>query len=334
MSTLSWIASTASRRRSLAPNVYCERVRSLCGHVSQRCDRLASSCRRRVCVRSESYPSGSTEDRDWSRCGSGETRGETETISSLCARVYSTQTGRGGRLPRLVRQGEAARRAPRRQRPSSGAWRWRPTSPSVLGSIRVSTLVLHRDQGREQARYVADPSLTRRSSNSAARGAGCTQTMSPMRCSRSGGAKRSRWVSDSSLSTVLFTDLVGSTEQAAELGNRECEASSRSTTPMFAVSWLVIAGSRWTRPETASSADSTGPARAIACAQAILEGAKRRGLEVRAGIHTGECELVGEKIAGISVVTGLSYLVHCRNRRGPRVENGQRPRRRVWLCLR
>lgn len=47
-----------------------------------------------------------------------------------------------------------------------------------------------------------------------------------------------------------------------------------------------------------------GPARAIACAQAIVADARERDLEVRAGIHAGECELVGEKLAGISVVTG------------------------------
>ena len=47
-----------------------------------------------------------------------------------------------------------------------------------------------------------------------------------------------------------------------------------------------------------------GPARAIACALAVVEGATDLGLEVRAGIHTGECEVIGEKIAGISVATG------------------------------
>ena len=47
-----------------------------------------------------------------------------------------------------------------------------------------------------------------------------------------------------------------------------------------------------------------GPARAIACARSIVDGAKTLDLEIRAGVHTGECELVGEKIAGIAVVTG------------------------------
>ena len=47
-----------------------------------------------------------------------------------------------------------------------------------------------------------------------------------------------------------------------------------------------------------------GPARAIACARAIVSRAKQLDLDVRAGIHTGECEVVGEKLAGISVVTG------------------------------
>ena len=47
-----------------------------------------------------------------------------------------------------------------------------------------------------------------------------------------------------------------------------------------------------------------GPARAMACARAIVDGARELDLDVRSGIHTGECELVGEKIAGIAVVTG------------------------------
>ncbi len=47
-----------------------------------------------------------------------------------------------------------------------------------------------------------------------------------------------------------------------------------------------------------------GPARAIQCAQGIVHGAKGFGLELRAGLHTGECELHGDKLAGIAVHTG------------------------------
>jgi len=59
----------------------------------------------------------------------------------------------------------------------------------------------------------------------------------------------------------------------------------------------------------ASSQVSTGPARAIRCARAIVEGVRHLQLEVRAGLHTGECELVDGKVAGIAVHTGARHFV-------------------------
>ena len=67
-------------------------------------------------------------------------------------------------------------------------------------------------------------------------------------------------------------------------------------------SWNASTAARWTRPVTASSFD--GPARAIRCGSAIVSGLRSLGLEVRAGVHTGECELVGGKVAGLTVHTG------------------------------
>jgi class 3 adenylate cyclase len=106
------------------------------------------------------------------------------------------------------------------------------------------------------------------------------------------------------LATVLFTDLVGSAELAAELGDR----AWREVLERHHASVRRELG-RHRGAEVDSAGDGffcrfDGPARAIACAQRIVEGASELGLDVRAGIHTGECELVGEKIAGISVVTG------------------------------
>jgi class 3 adenylate cyclase len=111
-------------------------------------------------------------------------------------------------------------------------------------------------------------------------------------------------VPDSVLATVLFTDLVGSTTRAAELGDqawrdlllKHHEAVRREL-------------ARFRGDEVDTAGDGffcrfDGPARAMACARAIVEGAKDLDLDVRAGIHTGECELAGEKIAGIAVVTG------------------------------
>jgi class 3 adenylate cyclase len=117
------------------------------------------------------------------------------------------------------------------------------------------------------------------------------------------GAKENE-VPDSVLATVLFTDLVGSTERAAALGDR---AWRDLLTRHHEDVRRELA--RFRGEEVDSAGDGffcrfDGPARAIACARTIVTGARERDLDVRAGIHTGECQVVGEKLAGISVVTG------------------------------
>jgi class 3 adenylate cyclase len=111
-------------------------------------------------------------------------------------------------------------------------------------------------------------------------------------------------VPDSVLATVLFTDLVGSTEQAARLGDR---AWRDVLVRHHADVRTVLARYRGKEVDTAGDGffcRVDGPARAIACAHAIVEQAHAIGLDVRAGVHIGECELVGDKLAGIAVVTG------------------------------
>jgi class 3 adenylate cyclase/pimeloyl-ACP methyl ester carboxylesterase len=113
-----------------------------------------------------------------------------------------------------------------------------------------------------------------------------------------------RQIPDSVLATVLFTDLVGSTERAAELGDR---AWREVLTRHHADVRREV--TRFRGEEVDSAGDGffcrfEGPARAMACAGAIVECAHALDLRVRAGIHTGECERVGDKIAGIAVVTG------------------------------
>jgi len=109
---------------------------------------------------------------------------------------------------------------------------------------------------------------------------------------------------DRVLATVLFTDIVGSTEKAAELGDREW---ARLLQEHHTTVRRVLARYRGTEVDTAGDgffATFDGPARAIRCAQAIREAIARLGLEVRSGLHTGECETVDGKVSGIAVVIG------------------------------
>lgn len=122
---------------------------------------------------------------------------------------------------------------------------------------------------------------------------------------------RSAPESDRVLATVLFTDIVGSTETAAALGDRswkELLAEQRT------VVRRQLEAFRGVERDTAGDgfmATFDGPARAIRCARAVVEGVRPLGIEVRAGVHTGECERLGDDLAGIAVhvaarVSGLA----------------------------
>jgi len=109
---------------------------------------------------------------------------------------------------------------------------------------------------------------------------------------------------DRVLATVLFADIVGSTERAVAIGDRSWRellaafrAKVRETLRNFNGREINTAGDGFL-------AAFDGPARAIRCAGAIREAAHSLGLEVRCGLHTGECELVGEDLAGIAVHIG------------------------------
>jgi class 3 adenylate cyclase len=111
-------------------------------------------------------------------------------------------------------------------------------------------------------------------------------------------------VPDSVLATVMFTDLVGSTERAAALGDR---AWRDLLARHHALVRPELGRYRGTERDSAGDgffATFDGPARAIRAGQAIVSGVKELGLEARIGIHVGECELHDEKVAGIAVNIG------------------------------
>jgi len=117
------------------------------------------------------------------------------------------------------------------------------------------------------------------------------------------GVRRGRDL-DRVLATVLFTDIVAATEKAASLGDRRWRDLLDNH---HALVRRELARYRGREIDTAGDsflATFDGPARAVRCACAISEGVRSLGIEVRAGLHTGECEVMGEKLGGISVHIG------------------------------
>jgi class 3 adenylate cyclase len=106
---------------------------------------------------------------------------------------------------------------------------------------------------------------------------------------------------DRVLATVMFTDIVGSTEMAARLADR---AWSVLLANHHAIVRMHLDRFRGQEIDTAGDgflASFDGPARAIRCAKAIAEGVRELGIEVRAGLHTGECQSMGDRLTGIAV---------------------------------
>ncbi len=110
------------------------------------------------------------------------------------------------------------------------------------------------------------------------------------------------------LATVLFTDIVGSTERAAELGDA---AWAELLSSHHAVVRRELQRHRGNEVDTAGDgflATFDGPARGIRCAAAIRDELRGLGIEIRAGLHTGECELVEDKVRGIAVHIGARVM--------------------------
>jgi class 3 adenylate cyclase len=175
----------------------------------------------------------------------------------------------------------------------------------VLSAIRIPTLVLSKDFLRVAGEAIADAIPNCEFIVVPGRGSAIYENDHAVESIEAflAGEQQQR-IPDTVLATVLFTDLVGSTERAVELGDRawrelleQHDAAVRRELERYRGTELDTAGDGF-------FARFEGPARAIACALAIMHRVSELGLEMRAGIHTGECERVGEKIAGLAVNVG------------------------------
>jgi class 3 adenylate cyclase len=108
---------------------------------------------------------------------------------------------------------------------------------------------------------------------------------------------------DRILATILFTDIVGSTDRAAELGDQRWRDLLES---FYGVVRRAIPGFRGVEVGTTGDgmlATFDGPARGIRCARSIADAVVSLGVQVRTGLHTGECEVLGSDVGGIAVHT-------------------------------
>jgi pimeloyl-ACP methyl ester carboxylesterase len=180
----------------------------------------------------------------------------------------------------------------------------------VLPTIRVPTLVLHRrgdrdsrvDEGRYVAEHVPGARFVELEGVDHLPAVDADQIVDEIEEFLTGSRRVHE--TDRVLATVLFTDIVGSSERAARLGDgrwRELLLQHHAD--------VRNELERWRGREVDTAGDGflaafDGPARGIRCACAVRDRVRALGIDVRAGLHTGECELVGEKVVGIAVHTG------------------------------
>ena len=109
---------------------------------------------------------------------------------------------------------------------------------------------------------------------------------------------------DRLLATVLFTDIVGSTEKAAELGDSRWRSLLDNHHAVIKRNLSRFRGREIKSTGDGIIATFDGPARGVRCACAIADEVRPLGIEVRAGLHTGECEMMGDDVGGIAVHIG------------------------------
>ena len=183
----------------------------------------------------------------------------------------------------------------------------------VLPTIGVPTLVLHRtgdlavnvEHGRQMARHIRGAKYVEFVSPDHSPWVGDSNSiLGEIESFLTGQRREIETESDRVLATILFTDIVDATKRLVELGDRGWKDV------LIQHHSLVrdqLARHRGREIDTAGDgflAAFDGPARAVRCGRAIADSVRKLGIHIRAGVHTGECEVIGEKLGGIAVHIG------------------------------
>jgi class 3 adenylate cyclase len=182
---------------------------------------------------------------------------------------------------------------------------------AILPTVRVPTLVIQ---------HADDPLITRAMGKDVAEhipgakyvelpGRNIFQFVEPWRASFQEIAEfvtgqQADVADDRVLATVLFTDIVDSTRRAADIGDRDWHALLDAHDAVVRAQLARFRGREVSTSGDSFLATFDGPQRAIRCAMSIRDAVRSLGIEVRAGLHTGECEVRGDDIGGIAVHIG------------------------------
>lgn len=180
----------------------------------------------------------------------------------------------------------------------------------VLAAVRVPTLVLHRrddasvniEHGRYIARHIPSAKYVELDGSDHGWSVNGEQIIGEIEEFLT-GVRRPAEI-DRVLATVLFTDIVGSTTQAVQLGDRRWRETLEAHHAVVRDELRRFRGREIDTAGDGFLAAFDGPARAIRAATSIIGRVKNLGLSVRAGLHTGECEVIGDKLTGIAVHIG------------------------------
>src|SRR5262249_18013602 len=183
----------------------------------------------------------------------------------------------------------------------------------VLPAIGVPTLVLHRtgdlpvdvENDRYMARHIRGAKYVEFPSPDHVPWVGDSNSiLGEIESFLTGQRRESETESDRVLATILFTDIVEATKRLVELGDRGWKDL---LTQHHSLVREQLARHRGREIDTAGDgflAAFDGPARAVRCGRAIVDSVRKLGIHIRAGVHTGECEVIGEKLGGIAVHIG------------------------------